>query len=164
MLSFCTIFYYKYVSACLMESSIMSVETRKGEMSHFDVRQRGRVPHTVRREASSPAALLRSGSICLVIGYYLITHSLPRGIHFYPSGPEQPLDRKHRKITRGTKFQVEWLCLSQNENKRLRNFSFSSYFFFLTLKVPPQEGTKLLLCWQRHTRGVQTACLCGVLR
>lgn len=82
----------------------MSVETCKGEMSHFDVRQRGRVPRKVWREAPSPAALLQSGSFCLVIGYYLVTHSLPRGIHFYPSGPEQPLDRKHRKITRGTKF------------------------------------------------------------
>lgn len=40
MSSFCTIFYYKYVSACLMETAIMSVETCKGEMSHFDVRQR----------------------------------------------------------------------------------------------------------------------------
>lgn len=40
MLSFCTIFYYKYVSACSMETSVMSGETCKGEMSHFDVRQR----------------------------------------------------------------------------------------------------------------------------
>lgn len=84
MSSFCTIFYYKYVSACLMETAIMSVETCKGEMSHFDVRQRGRVPREVWREAFSPAAFLRSRGFCLS-DRLLPRYTFPaEGTQFFP--------------------------------------------------------------------------------